>query len=383
MYKKYFSKFIEQQGSNLHFAGHSHHYWPDITRQAQLEYWDDSASLIDDKWSRILGEKLTSTQRLISEVIGLSTPENICFAQNTHELLYRLISSFEKNHLKILSSDSEFYSFERQAMRFEESKRVKRTKVSTEEFETFESRFIKASKDDDYDLIFVSQVFFNSGNAIKDLNSFVKQLDSKATIVIDGYHGFMAIDTDISSIENEIFYLGGSYKYAASGEGCCFMTIPSNCEFRPMNTGWFAEMDTLANKPNEVQYAKNGMRFAGATLDFTPLYRLNSWLELMKKDGLKQSDFHQYVKFNQALFLKSINGSLLRQYLLTDQNSCGHFLAFSLPSSEKTLEMIELLKANKILTDSRKNVLRFGFTIYQSEEDILKCCEVINSIESI
>jgi hypothetical protein len=37
----------------LHFAAHSHHFWPDVSREAQLEYWDDCAKLSDEKWEKV------------------------------------------------------------------------------------------------------------------------------------------------------------------------------------------------------------------------------------------------------------------------------------------------------------------------------------------
>ncbi len=383
MYQKYFSQFLKLNEGSLHFAGHSHHYWPDVSREAHIKYWDDSARLVDDKWGHIFGSVIPETQELLSKIIGFSTPQNICFAPNTHELLYRIISSIEKDEIKILTSDSEFYSFERQAQRLEESGKIKRKIISTQNFNDFEKRFTKESHIETYDIIFVSQVFFNSANAIKNLESFVQGLNKNSLIVIDGYHGFMAVDTDLSNIQNDIFYLAGSYKYAAGGEGCCFVTIPKDCQLRPSNTGWFAEIDSLANKSKEVQYSNNGMRFAGATMDFSALYRLHGWLSKMKADSLTQSKFHQYVSNLQKSFLTKISHSQLAQYLITDQNSCGHFLAFALPSTEQTLKVVELLKANKILTDSRKNVLRFGFTIYLDEDDIFKCSEAINGIKEI
>ncbi|WP_449357749.1 hypothetical protein [Alishewanella longhuensis] len=41
--------------------------------------------------------------------------------------------------------------------------------IATEPFATFEQRFIAAAAAADYDMVFPSQVFFNSGYAIADL----------------------------------------------------------------------------------------------------------------------------------------------------------------------------------------------------------------------
>ena len=385
MYKKYFSKFLTANQGSLHFAGHSHHYWPDITQEAQDEYWIDSMNLVDAKWGKIFGEKVASTQKYISNMLNIKNSENICFAPNTHELVYRIMSSIEKKGtIKILSTDSEFYSFERQARRLEEAGDIEVTRVSLEPKETFPKRFSKAANQKDYDLIFVSQVFFNNSFAITDLDQFVKGLPDSPLLVIDGYHSFMAIDVDLSNVEDRIFFLGGSYKYAGGGEGCCFMMMPLNCKLRPKYTGWFAEMDQLANKdPNIVSYSSDGMRFAGATMDFTALYRLNSWLNLLEEEKISVKEISSYVKKLQKLFIDSIKETELAQYILSDLSCSGNFLAFSLPSVEKTGEVVKYLQDNGIYTDSRKNVLRFGITMYLSEDDIIKCANIIGKMQGI
>ena len=75
--------------------------------------------------------------------------------------------------------------------------------------------------------MFVSQVFFNSGYALPDIDALV---DAVATperlVVIDGYHAFLALPVDLSRIADRAFYLAGGYKYAMAGEGACFMHCP-------------------------------------------------------------------------------------------------------------------------------------------------------------
>jgi selenocysteine lyase/cysteine desulfurase len=96
MYKKYYKRFLEANVGIQHYASHSHHYWPDVTREAMLEYWDDSARYVDDKWDHIFTNKLPETQKLIASILKLSAPEQIVFAPNTHEFVYRLLSCFDQ-----------------------------------------------------------------------------------------------------------------------------------------------------------------------------------------------------------------------------------------------------------------------------------------------
>jgi selenocysteine lyase/cysteine desulfurase len=386
MYQKYYSKFIESQKDNLHFTAHSHHFWPDVTLDAMIEYWNDSARLTDHKWEYILSEKVPQTQKLIAEILNLSHPENITFAPNTHELLFRLISSLSSKDtskkIKILTTDSEFYSFERQIRRLQELPLYDIQVIPTKPFDSFESRFQQAVQSDQgqpWDMIFFSQVFFNSGIVFSGYEKIVRAAHKDSLIVMDAYHGFMAMPTNLSSVENKLFYISGGYKYAQSGEGVCFMYSPPGLKLRPVNTGWFADMKSLSqDQKSLISYSNDGYRFAGSTMDYTALYRLNATLSLLKRDAVSVDRIHAYVQDLQKDFLEKLNALEhpllnLNSLLSADPNakkdlkSHSHFLAFELPDASTTEKLVANLQKNKILTDSRKNVIRFGFGMYQNK----------------
>lgn len=382
MYQQFYQHFLGANQGKQHFACHSHHYWPDVTRDAQLAYWDDSARLVDDKWQLIFGQKIPHTQQLIADVLNLPQPEQIVFAANTHEFVMRLLSCFDwQQPLKVLTTDSEFYSFQRQIKRLSELANVEVVQIPTEPFATFSERFTAAAAANDYQLVFCSQVFFNSGYAIADLPTFVKGLAevTAAMLVIDGYHGFMALPTDLSEVAERIFYLAGSYKYAQGGEGCCFMTVPTGSQLRPFYTGWFAEFGTLAaQKSALVLYSEDGYRFAGATMDFTALYRLEAALLLFKQQGITVGRIHQYVQQLQQHFLALIDKLehplLNRNNLLLSEPAHGHFFTFRLDSTGQVAELAAHLKHHGIETDYRAERLRFGFALYQNADQFDLSC---------
>ncbi|HEY0923926.1 aminotransferase class V-fold PLP-dependent enzyme [Rheinheimera pacifica] len=375
MYQQFYQRFLQANQGKQHFACHSHHYWPDVTRDAMLAYWDDTARLVDDKWRYIFGEKVPQTQQLIADILQLPQAEQIVFAPNTHELVMRLLSCFDlRQPLRILTTDSEFHSFSRQVKRLVEYDNVQLDVIPTEPFASFAQRFTDAAAANNYQLIFCSQVFFNSGFAIADLTGFVQKMaaSSDAMIVIDGYHGFMALPTDLSAIAERIFYLAGSYKYAQGGEGCCFMTVPLGSTARPLYTGWFAEFGTLAGeKSATVLYSEDGYRFAGSTMDFSALYRLNAVLRLFKQQGISVGRIHQYVQQLQQVFLAKVaelkHAKLNLQTLLQhDLAHHGHFLTFRLGSAAEVAELAAQLKRAGIETDYRADRLRFGFALYHN-----------------
>jgi selenocysteine lyase/cysteine desulfurase len=382
MYQQFYQHFLKANPGKQHFACHSHHYWPDVTRGATLAYWDDSACLVDDKWELVFGEKVPAVQQHIARILKLPEPEQIVFAPNTHEFVMRLLSCFDwSTPLTVVTTDSEFHSFHRQINRLSELNTVNVIRVPTEPFATLPERLEAAVAAQHTDLVFFSQVFFNSGVGIKDLTALVQALDkvTDAMIVVDGYHGFMAVPTDLTAIAQRIFYLAGSYKYAQGGEGCCFMAVPQSSEHRPIYTGWFAEFGELANaKQGQVQYANNGYRFAGATMDCSALYRVLAVFDLYHQQEITVEKAQAYIHSLQQAFLLLLDEMqhplLNRQHLLDKQNQHqGQFLTFRF-AAEDVARIASALKQQGIMTDYRGDRLRFGFALYHNAADYNLSC---------
>lgn len=375
MYKRHYSRFIAADPERLHFAAHSHHYWPDVTREAILTCWDDAAYLVDEKWARIFCVAVPEAQRHIARILGLSSPQNIAFAPNTHEFAIRLLSAYDwSSPLRVLTTDSEFLSFRRQIDRLAELSTVTVTRVPTMPFESFEERFKKAAAEQEFDFIFFSQVFFDSGYVVRDLEGIVDAVRSaKTTIVVDGYHAFCALPTSLSGIENRLFYLGGGYKYGQSGEGICFLAVPAGCTLRPVNTGWFAAFEQLTDSGElSVEYADDAFRFWGSTFDPGGLYRFNAVMDWMKRNGLTVPVIHDYIMGLENYFLAEIaklksTHFNSRTQLLPDSVDRAHFITYRLKDAAKVAEELE---RRKIIVDYRGDRLRFGFGLYQTREDV-------------
>ena len=373
-YKKFYQHFLKAHGDVLHMACHSHHFWPDVTRDATLKYWDDSAKLSDQKWNIIFGEKIPKLQSYIAKNLNIDSPENIVLAPNTHDLLIRLLSTLPTNKKpSILTTDGEFHSFSRQIKKLEEEKLVSIKRVPSFPIESFWANYEQALKENHYDMVFISQTFFNSGTTITDIDRLVSLADAHGKIVIDGYHSYFTRPLNLSRIQNRAYFISGHYKYAQGGEGLCFMTCPKDGE-NPLITGWFAEFDALSSKKGEVSYPAHAGRYLGSTMDFTPLYRALSVYELFESEGLTVEIIQKNIFKLQESFLKIIrelDHPLININNLIHDSSCdaAQFLAFKLNSSDDCQEIESKLKSIGILTDSRANILRFGFALYQDEKD--------------
>jgi selenocysteine lyase/cysteine desulfurase len=385
--KAHYRRFLADP-ERLHFAAHSHHPWPDVTRQAVLDCWDDAARLVDRKWEHIFGEVLPKARAHAARILDLSRPELIALGPNTHEFVVRLLSCFDDTKpLRILTTDSEFYSFARQAERLEELERVRITRIPTEPFATFSERFAAAASGARHDLVYFSQVFFNSGYAVSDLGALVDAVrDSETVVVVDGYHGFCAVPTTLRSIEDRIFYVGGGYKYAQAGEGFGYLHVPAGCRLRPVDTGWFSRFSALtAPQCAGVEYPDDGFRFWGATFEPTGAYRFNAAMDLLEREGLSVARIHDHVRGLQERFLAGLERDEARALPATalvtprDLRDQGNFLTFRLPEAP---QVFRALQERHVETDLRGDRIRFGFGVYHDAEDVDRLLERLSTIPS-
>jgi len=384
--KRHYSRFLSANPERLHFAAHSHHLWPDVTRDAVLACWDDAARLADRKWERVFGEIVPRAQAHAARILDLSRPEQIAFAPNTHELVMRLLSCLDETRpLRILTTDGEFMSFARQAARLEERPRVAVTRVATEPFATFQERFREAAATNDFELVYLSQVFFDSGWAVADLAGIVGAVrNPQALIVVDGYHGFCALPTSLRAIEPRAFYLAGGYKYAQSGEGVCFLHVPSGSSLRPLDTGWFAAFGRLTERPpGGVEYPDDGFRFWGATFDPTALYRFNAVMDWLEREGVTVERIHAHVRALQERFLAGLERRSSRALpvsaLVTPRSleRQGHFLTFRIAEAAALARRLE---ERGVVVDVRGERLRLGFGIYHDEGDVERLLERLGAL---
>lgn len=367
---EHFSRFLTSGPGRLHFAAHSHHPWPDVTRDAQIEAWDTAARLIDDKWDYVLGPLIEEVRRHVAGHLNLPDPATLVFAPNTHELLNRILSCFPAGRrVRIVSSDGEFHTFTRQIARLAEDGLVDPVAVPVEPFASFPDRLAKAARAG-ADLVFVSQVFFNSGFAWDDFAS-VAAAAGEAMVVIDGYHGFLARPTDLSAVAGRCFYLAGGYKYAMSGEGVCFLHCPPGFGARPRDTGWYAAFAALAAKGDgRVAYSEDGWRFMGATFDPSGLFRMRAAMRWLAGQGLDAARIHAHARALGDRFLAALPvAGLAVERLVVDpaRYPIGNFLTFE---RDDAAALYRRLHDAGIVTDVRGRRLRFGFGLYQKAGDV-------------
>jgi kynureninase len=370
-FKPYFSRFLTADPNRLHFAAHSHHLWPDVSFDAHRRAWADAALWADRKWEVIFGEVLPEAQAHVARIVALPDPATVAFAPNTHELVMRILSGWDRP-LRILTTDGEFHSFRRQARRLEEAGRAVVERVPVEPFASFCDRMAAAAAAGGHDVVYVSQVLFDSGFVLADIGAVVDAVpDPETHVVVDGYHAFMAVPTNLAGAADRVFYVAGGYKYAMSGEGVCFAHCPPGYAMRPVDTGWFAgfdELEAAGSDRAEVSFPDDGRRLLGATFDPSGLYRFNAVQRWLAELGVSVADIHEHVRGLQARFLDGAPASWVAALVpgpeVADR---GHFLTFRLPEAA---DIHRRLLDDEVVTDVRGDRLRIGFGLYHDPDDV-------------
>ncbi|HEX9848784.1 MAG TPA: aminotransferase class V-fold PLP-dependent enzyme [Acidimicrobiia bacterium] len=376
--KPAFSRFLGSDPERLHFAAHSHHPWPDVSFEAHQRAWIDASEMMDHKWDHVFGQVMPRTRGRIASVLGLESGDTLTFAPNTHELVVRLFSCFDPP-VRVLSTDSEFHSFTRQSRRWEEEGLAIVDRVTAQPFATFADRFTAEARSGAHDLIYLSQVFFDSSFVVPELDRIVSSVsEERAFVVVDGYHAFMALPVDLGAIQDRAFYLAGGYKYAMAGEGVCFLHCPAGHGPRPVDTGWYAGFGQLETGVSQrVPYAEDGSRFSGATFDPSGVYRLDAVLAWLESEGVAAKSIHDHVVALQERFLEQM--PLPGELVPPIDHGRGNFLTFE---TDRAPELYAQLHQRKVITDYRGNRLRLGFGIYHDEADVDRLSQLLTDISN-
>jgi len=360
-WKHLFSQSLATQAPRLSFLAHGHHLWPDASRAAHMQAWDDASALAGVKWRKVLGSVWEEAQRHVASELNLPDPGTVTFAGNAHDLLVRIFSALSGGPVRILTSRQEFLSAMRQFRRWEEAGAASLTLVGS-------NQIADVAATGHFDLIYLSQVFYDSGQEAswRGLASLARP--EGPWVVIDGYHGFMAVPTDLAEVAESIFYIAGGYKYAMAGEGVGILHAPPGFASRPGITGWFAEVDQGGGLPDQsVRYASDARRFLGSTFDPSGLYRFNAVQQMLKAHSLTTAKIAAHVRDLQVAFLDRIAMPVLQLAIPGGNPPAGRFLAYR---TQWATQIGDHLRSRGIEVDARGDLLRIGFSIYHSLEDI-------------
>ena len=125
-----------------------------------------------------------------------------------------------------------------------------------------------------------------------------------------------------------------------------------------------------------VGYAKDAMRFMGATFDPSGLYRFNAIRRMLDANGITTARVAARVAGLQEMLIDRLSGTALggAELLNPPIGEChARFLAMRSPNSQRWCAE---LRERGCVTDVRGDVLRTGSGLYHDEEDVEAFAEI-------
>lgn len=364
-------------------TGHSHQAWPDVAREAQRRAFEDAATYVDDKWEKAVHPKIEALAERIARRLGFAAGEALAFGQNTHELVFRLLSCWPFDaRTRIVTTTAEFHSLDRQLRRLEEVG-VDVRWVDASDKESLPARIVEAIEPGT-SLVALSTVFFEDGAQLGELEAIARRAEEAgAALLLDAYHAFNVVPMPLGKLPGEVYVVAGGYKYAQFGEACCFMRIPPGSERRPLQTGWFANFAELGlpreARAGTVGYGPGSARFAGSTYDASPFYRAEAVLDHfdrfeMDVDRLRAISLRQTDRILTALDERGAEDLGLRVVSPRGHARRGGFVALHTPAAE---DLVRGLRERSVFVDARGPILRLGPAPYLLDEEIDRGVEAL------
>ena len=377
---QHYSQF--QVDKRLLLTGHSHQAWPDAAWDGVKEAWQDAATHLDDKW-QLAFDKARLVEQGFSELLN-DKDGNYALAENTHTLIVRLLSALDlKRRPRIVTSDGEFHSIRRQLDRLSEEG-IEIVRIPSQPHATFAER-LASQADEKTAAVLVSSVFYNSGRICSGLDEVMLACDQQGTkLLVDTYHHLNIVPFDIEREGlQQAYIVGGGYKYCQLGEGNCFLRTPSDCQLRPVITGWYADFESLdKSNSHQVNYGNGGQRFAGATYDPTSHYRAAKVFEFFKEKSLTPNLLREISQHQIGLLLARLDALDLPDNFISRDHSTplkqrGGFIV--LKSSHATA-LVKALHKKQLYCDSRGEVMRLGPAPYLNDNQLHNAMDIFEAV---
>lgn len=370
-----YASFLGAHPGRVLLTGHSHQAWPDVAREAMARCFDDAARLVDDKWGRVF-ELVDRVGRRVNERLGFDGADPIAFGRSTHELVFRLLSCLAKD-ARVVTTTGEFHSLHRQLRRLEEDG-LRVTWVDAKPRDALADRLLEQIVPG-VGLVAVSAVLFEDAYVVPRLGEIIARAAEVGAIpLIDAYHAFNAVELDWGPAKDRAYVTAGGYKYAAFGDGVCFLRFPRETTLRPAYTGWFADFGALEGpRDRPTSYGPGGARFAGATFDPTGLYRADAVLDHWDRFDLGVTALRSLSVQQTSLLCERARALGLEVVSSPDPARRGGFAAVRLPHAA---EVVRALRERDVFVDARGDILRMGPAPYLTDAELERGVEAVAAV---
>ncbi|MEP4891179.1 MAG: aminotransferase class V-fold PLP-dependent enzyme [Aliiglaciecola sp.] len=221
--------------------------------------------------------------------------------------------------------------------------------------------------------VLATHVHSNTGEVspIQSIAQICKQHSCYLAVDVAQSAGILPIDLNCWDVD---VIFGSSVKWLCGGPGAGFMWVnPKTVEqLQPIDVGWFSHRDPFAMEIKDFQYANDAKRFWGGTPNIAPYALALGGLQTILDIG--QASIFAHNRRLAKTFLQTVSQSLSQP---VDLQNNGGTLCLELPET-RISAISQGLKKRHCYFDTRGNVIRLSFHIYNSEQEVELLTEVFN-----
>lgn len=226
---------------------------------------------------------------------------------------------------------------------------------------------------EDLDLVFISQVYSNSGQQapVNSVVAATKQLGVLSVVDVAQSAGLLALDLTETAPD---FMVGSSVKWLCSGPGAAYLWVHpkqiADCE--PKDVGWFSHENPFEFDIHQFRYHQGVLRFWGGTPSVAPFVLAAHSIHYINRLPIG------LIRQHNLRLLSMLHNAFAAQIVSPKEPSqCSGTAILQFGDGQN--RVIEALKAAKISVDVRSLGIRVSPHIYNDEADIEQLIAVIRN----
>jgi len=367
-----FSRVRETWRDRIYLANHSLGRPLDATEDDVREGLAAWYAHLGGAWDAWSGE-MTAFRTRLARLMGASRPDCVVPKTSAGQGLRAILNTFDAVP-SVVATRGEFDSLDVILREYARRGRIALTLVEPRAEGEFASDDIVAAIGDRVDLLVVSQVMFNTGQRLPDLERVVGATHAAGgRVLLDVYHALGVFPVDLAALRVD-YAVGGSYKYLRGGPGACYLYLdPRHLDgsLRTLDTGWFAKREPFAYlRPDPPELADGGDAFLESTPPVLPLYQARAGQVFLGAIGVARLRAHSLAAQRRLVELLNARG-------IAATGGSEDRGAFVTVVDERAEPWSEALEAARVVTDARGRYLRLCPDFLTTDAELVAAADAV------
>jgi kynureninase len=334
-----------------------------------LAAWFASMGGAWDAWQAAIDAHRARLARLLHA----PRPDCVVPKQSAGQGLRAVLNTFDRR-ASVVATAAEFDSLDTVLREYARRGRIGVEWVPARDGERVATEDVVAAIRKGCDLVVASDVFFASGQRLRDVPAIVAAAhEAGARVLLDVYHSLGVVDVDVAASGVD-YAVGGAYKYLRGGPGACYLYVaPAVMDARvtTLDIGWFAKASPMAfERPDPPRFASGGDGWLESTPPVVTVYQARAGIALAEALGVARVRAHSLSKKRrlcERLAARGIDAA-------GDGESHGAFVVVRHPQAP---HLADALDQAGIVVDARGANLRICPDILTRDDELDACAEAL------